>query len=272
MNIENNLETESYDDMFKRIKMNNEGAFIPFIVAGDPDFETSLRMVRMMVEGGADALEIGFPFSDPIADGPTVQSANIRALNSGMTTDNGFKFVRRIREFTQIPIGLLVYYNLIYKMGVNEFYRKARINGVTSILAADLPPEEADIAVEAAKDNNVEQIFLAAQSTSNKRLEKILELCSGFLYVVSVMGVTGARNQLKISTVELVERMHSHTQLPICVGFGISKPEHVAEVIAAGADGAIVGSALIDVMTNNIENPEFKVRECCRIMKNATKK
>ena len=119
---ENNSVTESYDDMFKRVKEKGEGVFIPFIVAGDPDFETSLRMVRMMVDGGADALEIGFPFSDPLADGPTVQSADIRALNSGMNTDKGFEFVRRIRELTDIPIGLLVYYNLIYKMGVDKFY------------------------------------------------------------------------------------------------------------------------------------------------------
>jgi tryptophan synthase alpha chain len=156
-------------------------------------------------------------------------------------------------------------------MGVDKFYRKAHISGVNGVLAADLPPEEASIAIEAARNNGVNQIFLAAQSTSNERLKKIVELCSGFLYVVSVMGVTGARSQLKVSTVELVERMRIHTQLPICVGFGISKPEHVREVIAAGADGAIVGSALIDVMVNNVENSEFRVRECCQIMKNATK-
>ncbi len=269
--IENNPVNESYNDMFKRVKEKGEGAFIPFIVAGDPDFETSLRIVRMMVNGGADALEIGFPFSDPLADGHTVQSADIRALNSGMNTDEGFEFVRRVREFTEIPIGLLVYYNLIYKMGVDKFYRKAHINGVNSVLAADLPPEEANIAVEAARNNGINQIFLAAQSTSNKRIKNIVELCSGFLYVVSVMGVTGARSQLKVSTVELVERMRNHTQLPICVGFGISKPAHVREVINAGADGAIVGSALIDVMVNNMENSEVRIREYCQIMKNATK-
>jgi tryptophan synthase alpha chain len=156
-------------------------------------------------------------------------------------------------------------------MGVDKFYRNAHISGVNGVLVADLPPEEANIAVEAARNNGVNQIFLTAQSTNNERLKRIVELCSGFLYVVSVMGVTGARSQLKVSTVELVERMRSHTQLPICVGFGISKPEHVQEVIAAGADGAIVGSALIDVMVNNIESSEFRVRECCQIMKNATK-
>lgn len=275
--IDNKLkvsETESYQEMFKRVKNKGEGAFIPFVVAGDPDFETSLEIVREMVENGADALEIGFAFSDPVADGPTVQAADIRALDSGMTTKRGFEFIRKIREFTSVPIGLLIYYNLIYKMGVNEFYKNARESGVTGILAADLPPEESETAVAAAKENNVDQIFLAAQTTSNERLKKIVDLCSGFLYVVSVMGVTGARTQLKTSTVELVERMRSHTSLPLCVGFGISRPEHVAEVMAAGADGAIVGSALIDVMANNLDNPEAlkkEVRACCRRMKEATK-
>lgn len=262
------MRTESYHDMFKRTKEKNKGAFIPFIVAGDPDFETSLNTVKMMVEGGADALEIGLPFSDPIADGPTVQSADIRALNSGMNTDKCFKFIEKIREFTQMPIGLLVYYNLIYKMGVNEFYRKAKKSGVTGILAADLPPEEAVDVVKVANDNSIDQIFLAAQTTSNQRLNRIVDLCSGFLYVVSVMGVTGARSQVKASTVDLVERMRDHTELPICVGFGISKPEHLSEVINAGADGAIVGSALIDVMMKDNGN----VREYCQIMKEASKK
>lgn len=267
-------ETESYQEMFKRVKSKDEGAFIPFIVAGDPDFETSLQIVREMVESGADALEIGFPFSDPVADGPTVQAADIRALNSGMTTKRGFEFIKKVREFTRIPIGLLVYYNLIYKMGIDEFYKNARESGINGVLAADLPPEEAEAAVSAAGKNDVDQIFLAAQTTSNERLNRIGDLCSGFLYVVSVMGVTGARNQLKTSTVKLVERMGSHTSLPLCVGFGISKPEHVEEVIAAGADGAIVGSALIDVMANNLENSEAlksEVRACCHDMKKATK-
>ena len=270
-----NMQVESYSAMFQRVKEKGEGVFIPFIVAGDPDFETSVQIVREMVEGGADALEIGFPFSDPVADGPTVQSADIRSLNAGMTTAKGFEFIRRIREFTPIPIGLLVYYNLIFKMGVDTFYENARKSGVNGILAADLPPEEAGDAVKAAEKNGLNQIFLAAETTSNERLKEIIKLCSGFLYVVSVMGVTGARSEIGTSTVELVERMRSHTELPICVGFGISKPQHIAEVIKAGADGAIVGSAIIDVIAENLGDPDAlkaKIRESCRVMKKATLK
>lgn len=265
---------KSYAEMFKKLKREGEGAFIPFIVAGDPDFETSLQIVKKLVESGADALEIGFTFSDPVADGPTVQSADIRAFKAGMNTEKGFEFVKRLREFTNIPVGLLVYYNLIYKAGVEKFYKNAAESGVNGVLAADLPPEEAEEAVMAAQKYGVDPIFLAAQTTSNERLKEIVAMCSGFLYVVSVMGVTGARSEVKTSTVELIERMRSHTNTPLCVGFGISKPKHVAEVIEAGADGAIVGSALIKVIEENLEDLEAmneKIKDFCSKLKESTR-
>lgn len=271
----NPQKVESYREMFQRVKDKKEGAFVPFIVAGDPDFETSLEIVKTYVENGADGLEIGFAFSDPVADGPTVQDADLRALKSGITTKKGFEFIRRIREFTSIPIGLLVYYNLIYQMGIDEFYQTARESGVNAILAADLPPEEAQEAVQASQKYGVEQIFMVAQTTSNQRLEKISEISSGFLYVVAVMGVTGARKDLKISTVELVERVKSHSDLPVLVGFGISKPEHVKNVITSGADGAIVASAILDIISANLENKSGmieKVGDFCSQLKAATKK
>lgn len=268
------LKVESYSEMFKRVKTKKEGAFVPFIVAGDPDFETSLEIVKTYVKNGADALEIGLAFSDPVADGPTVQAADIRALKSGITTKKGFEFIMKIREFTSIPIGLLVYYNLIYKMGIDEFYKTARESGVNAILAADLPPEEAEDAVFASEKYGVQQIFMVAQTTTNERLQKISEMCNGFLYVVAVMGVTGARKDLKISTVELVERVKSHSNLPIVVGFGISKPEHIKNVINSGGDGAIVASALLDIITENLHDKKMmldKISIFCRELKAATK-
>ncbi|NYB51102.1 MAG: tryptophan synthase subunit alpha [Methanobacteriaceae archaeon] len=269
------LEVESYDEMFRRVKEKNEGAFIPFIVAGDPDFDTSLEIVKTYVENGADGLEIGFAFSDPVADGPTVQTADIRALKSGITTDKGFEFIRKIREFTSIPIGLLVYYNLIYQKGIDEFYQTAKKSGVNAILAADLPPEEAYDALNASKKHGIQQIFMVAQTTSNERLEKISKICSGFLYVVAVMGVTGAREDIKFSTFELVERVKSHSNLPVVVGFGISKAEHVQNVIESGADGAIVASAILDMITENLNDKEImldKIGAFCHDLKAATKK
>ncbi len=268
------MRIETYEDAFNRVKARNEGAFIPFTVAGDPDFETSLKIVKIFVENGADALEIGFPFSDPVADGPTVQLANTRALDAGMTVEKGFQFIKKVREFTDIPVGVLTYYNLIYKMGIDEFYEKAKLNGANAILAADLPPEEANDALHSAKRYGVQQIFMAAQSTSNQRLDEILKLCSGFLYVVAVMGITGARNELKDSTIELIERIKCHSKIPVAVGFGISKQDHVSNVINAGADGAIVASAILNIITENLHNKEEmlqKIGKFCRELKGVTK-
>lgn len=259
--IKQNNGIVSYQEMFNRVKEEGEGAFIPFVVAGDPDFETSLEIVKTYVDNGADALEIGFPFSDPVADGPTVQDADLRALNSGMTTKRGFEFIKRIREFSSIPIGLLVYYNLIYKMGVDKFYKNAKESGVNGVLSADLPPEEAETAVTSARKHDIDQIFMVAQTTSNERLQSISKMCSGFLYVVAVMGITGARTNLESSTVELISRVKEHSNLPIAVGFGISKPEHVRSVIDAGSDGAIVASALLNIISHNLQDKEIMLKE-----------
>jgi tryptophan synthase alpha chain len=273
--INNSNQIQSYDEMFKEVKNRGEGAFIPFAVAGDPDFETSIEIVREYVDNGADALEIGFPFSDPVADGPSVQTADIRSLNSGMTTDKCFEFISRIREFTSIPIGILVYYNLIYKKGLEEFYSKARNAGINGILAADLPPEEAGDAVEMAGKYGLDQIFMVAQTTTNERISEIVKMCTGFLYVVAVMGVTGARSDIKKSTVDLIKRVKNHTDLPLAVGFGISKPEHVKDVIQSGSDGAIVASAIINIITENLDDMDIAKQEIgsfCKELKESTKK
>jgi tryptophan synthase alpha chain len=268
-------EKESYQEMFSRVKRNGEGAFIPFVVAGDPDFETSLDIVRTYVDNGADALEIGFPFSDPVADGPTVQAADVRSLKSGMTTERGFEFIQRIRKFSSIPIGILVYYNLIFNMGVETFYKNARESGVNGVLSADLPPEEAETAVIASRKYDIDQIFMVAQTTSLERLEKISDICRGFLYVMAVKGVTGARSQLESGTVELISCVKKHSSLPTVVGFGISRPEHIKDVIDAGSDGAIVASALLDIVTCNLKNKDVmfkKIGDLAFELKEATRK
>jgi tryptophan synthase alpha chain len=274
LKMERKVEVQSYNDMFQRVKAKKEGAFIPFVVAGDPDFETSLQIVKTFVDNGADALEIGFPFSDPVADGPTVQAADIRALSGGMTTDKCFQFIQKIRKFSSIPMGLLVYYNLIYNMGVDQFYKKAQKCGVNGVLAADLPPEEAEEAFKAADKYNIHPIFMAAQNTSNERLSEIVKICSGFLYVVAIMGITGARKNLKTSTFNLIERVKKRSNLPIAVGFGVSSPEQVQEIINSGSDGVIVASAILDIITENLENKKVmleKIADFCQELKNATR-
>ena len=244
----------SYNELFNKKKINNEGVFIPFIVAGDPDYDTSLEIVKTLVNNGVDALEIGFPFSDPVADGKTVQDANFRALNGNMNIKKSMKFLEDIRKFTDIPIGLLLYYNLVYKYGVDEFYKKLSSIGVNGVLIADLPPEEADPVIESSKKYDINQIFIAAQSTTNERLEKLTKIASGFIYVVSVMGVTGARRNVENNTTTMIERLHNHTDTPLCVGFGISKPDHVKEVLEAVANGTIVGSAIINIIKDNLDD------------------
>lgn len=259
--------------MFGRLKESNSGAFVPFVVAGDPDFLTSLKIVKILVESGADALEIGFPFSDPVADGPTIQESNLRALESGMTTPKCFEFIKSIRQFTSIPIGLLVYYNLVYKKGVDEFYFEAKKSGVTSILSVDLPPEEAEAATRAANKHGINQIFIVAPTTNLERLDKIYRLASGFIYLVSVMGVTGVRKEVEKSTIDLIKRIRNNTNLAIMAGFGISKPEHIRKIILSGADGVIVGSAIVELISNNLNNPELmllKIKNSTKKMKDAT--
>ncbi|MBQ6220484.1 MAG: tryptophan synthase subunit alpha [Methanosphaera sp.] len=264
----------SYAKIFEKSNDNNEGIFIPFLVAGDPDYDTSLEIAKLLVDNGADALEIGFPFSDPIADGPSVQNADLRAFASGMNIEKCFEFLKELREYTDKPFGLLLYYNLVYKHGIDEFYKKLSEVGVNAVLIADLPPEEADDALKASKKYDLEQIFIVSQATSNERLESITKIVGGFIYIASVMGTTGARSEVEHDSTDLIKRIRKHTDIPLCVGFGISKPEHIKEVLDAGADGAIVGSALINIIAYNLGNTDVmfaEIKDYIIEMKEATK-
>ena len=269
------MEMKRFDEIFKEAKAKNEGIFIPFIVVGDPDYETSLEIGKTLIDSGADALEIGFPFTDPIADGKTVQDADNRSFKAGTTVEDCFKFLEELRDYTDKPFGLLLYYNLIYKYGIDEFYKRLADIGVNAVLCADLTPEESSDAREAADKYGVEEVFIAAQTTSNERLQKIAEYAGGYIYVVSVMGTTGVRENVDMDTTDMIERMRQHTDMPLCVGFGISKPEHVKQVIASGADGAIVGSAIINRIADNLDDKNKMLKEISEFvksMKKATKK
>ena len=263
-----------YSKKFQQLKQIKQGGLIPFLVIGDPDFDTSLKLAKTCIESGADVLELGFPFSDPVADGPTIQAADQRALFHNITRVQCFNFIKRIREFSDIPIGLLIYANLITNMGIHEFYKEANKVGVTSILIADVPVEEAEPFIEAAKANNVDTVFLVTQTTSDERMEIILNKCQGFVYLVSRLGVTGAKNKIKSTVDILIKKVRTKTDLPIAVGFGISTPDHVKSVISAGADAAIVGSGLIKLIEQNLDSPEnmyASVKDYITELKEATK-
>ncbi len=247
----------SIDVVFRELKKRDEGALIAYVTGGDPLPKYTSRIVEALVKGGADIVEIGIPFSDPIADGPTIQAANNRALNAGTTPYMIFDIVEATKKKIDAPIVLLTYYNILFKMGVKNFLEKASKHGVDGLIVVDLPIEEAKEYREAAEKQGVDTIFLATPSTPINRLTDILGFTSGFLYLVSVFGVTGAREQVAQLTTSTIKRIRPYTfkAVPLAVGFGISRPEHVSSVIACGAEGAIVGSAFVKIIENNLNNP-----------------
>lgn len=265
------------EETFRSLRDKDEAALIAYVTAGDPSPKYTLKIVDALVEGGADIIELGVPFSDPIADGPTIQAATIRALNAGTTPPLVMRIAKEIRRKRQIPIVLLTYYNILHRMGLRNFLFSAKTCGVEGLVIPDLPFEEAAEYKKTAQSADVDTIFLATPSTTTGRLHEILEYTSGFLYMVALFGVTGARRKLQESTIELVERILPHTKsrIPLAAGFGISTPEHVKKVVAAGADGAIVGSAFVDVIEQNRENVSRateKLRKMSRNFKMATRR
>lgn len=236
-------------------------AFIGFIVAGDPDKETSLRAARALIDGGTDILEFGVPFSDPVADGLVIQKADERALKAGTNPTIVFDIVRRVRTFSDIPVVLLSYYNSILHRGIDRFYREAAEAGVNGILVADMPFEESDEVTEVAAQYGIDPIFLIAQTTSDQRIRAIASRAGGYLYLVSVLGVTGARTTVDAGAIELLHRVRRHTDLPIAPGFGISAPEHIRTYTDVGADGVIVGSAIVRIVEEFKDKPDMMERE-----------
>ena len=238
---------------FARTRREKRAAFVAYLCAGDPDFDTSLAACRAVLDAGADVLELGVPFSDPLADGLTNQRAAQRALEGGMTAARVFELVRRIREKSQVPIVFYTYYNLVFSNGVENYVRAAQEAGVDGLLTLDLPPEEADELLAACASHGLKTVFIVAPTTPASRLPRIAAAATGFIYYVSREGVTGVRDQVAANIPEAVARIRQHTSLPVAVGFGLSTPEQVKQV-ARCADGVVVGSALVNVIKDNLDN------------------
>lgn len=234
-------------ESFARARQEQRAAFVAYLCAGDPDFDTSLAACRAVIAAGADVLELGVPFSDPLADGLTNQLAAQRALEGGMTTARVFELVQRIRETSQVPIVFYTYYNLVFSNGVDAYVRAARKAGVDGMLTLDLPPEEAGEFSEACRVHGLKTVFIVAPTTPASRLPVIGKATTGFIYYVSREGVTGVRDQVAANIPEAVAAIKRHTPLPVVVGFGISTREQVRQV-AEHADGVVVGSALVNVI------------------------
>lgn len=232
---------------FERAAAEDRAALIPYVMAGYPEPGSAVELAFALERGGADILEVGMPFSDPLADGPTIQRAATRSLANGTTVGRCIDTAAKIRARSELPLVLMGYYNPVRFYGVERFCRDAVAAGVEGLILPDLPPEEALDASDAASRNGIDLIFLVTPTSTEARIQHAVEVAGGFLYCVSLRGVTGARTSVAAGLEEFLGRVRRHTDLPLAVGFGISKPEHVQEV-GKVADGVVVASALVELV------------------------
>lgn len=243
------------------------GAFMPFWMLGDPDLETCFERISVLVDNGADALELGVPFSDPVADGPVVQRAAMRALNAHANLEACFKLLTRIRsKYPQIPISLLTYANLAICKGEDWFYGECAKAGVDAVLLADVPTLEAEYFCQIAATHNIDPVLIGTPNMSDAQIAVVARLSKGYVYGVTRAGVTGADEKIVLSSMALIEKLKKAGVPPVILGFGISKPEHVRQALSEGAAGAISGSAIVQL---GIDYPE-KLSDFVRSMKAAT--
>lgn len=262
--------TSRIDDTFARLRAERRPGLVTYTTAGDPDLPRSAQILRALDRAGADVLEVGVPFSDPLADGPVIQRATERALAAGGSLRASLSLVARVRPQVSAPIIVFSYVNPLMRMGIAEFARQAESAGVDGVLALDLPIEEAGEFRETLAASGLDTIFLLSPTTSDVRIKRAAALGRGFLYGISRLGVTGARDRVASGAEALVRRIRAHTSMPIALGFGISRPEHVAEV-GGYADAAVVGSALVSLIAQESGSPELsaRVEEYVRWLKGA---
>ena len=253
-----------------RSAFENGKAFIPFITCGDPDLETTVAVVKECVKNGADLIELGIPFSDPTAEGPVIQAANVRALSGGVTTDKIFDMVRDLRKEITVPMVFMTYANVVYSYGAEKFISICNEIGMDGLILPDLPFEEKDEFIDLCKKYDVDLVSLIAP-TSENRISMIAKEADGFIYVVSSLGVTGTRSEIKTDLKSIVDVIRQSTDIPCAIGFGISTPEQ-AEKMAGLADGAIVGSAIIKILEKYGRTAPAHVGEYVKSMKEAVLK
>lgn len=266
---------DRYQQLFKHLQNKNEGAFVPFVTLGDPNPELSLQIIDCLIEAGADALELGIPFSDPLADGPTIQNANLRAFASGVTPTLCFTLLAKIRaKYPKVPIGLLMYANLVFNNGINTFYARCAKAGVDSVLIADLPLEESAEFRQAAEHYGITPIFICPPNASDELIQQLATQKRGYTYLLSRAGVTGAENRTHQPLEHLIAKLKQQGAAPAIQGFGIAEPAQVKASLAAGCVGAISGSAIVKIIEQSYQQPEVmlkKLADFVRPMKAATR-
>lgn len=243
--------------VFKKLR-NKRAAFIPFVVAGDPDLKTTEALVLKMAECGADIIELGVPFSDPLADGPTIQMASQRALKNGVNLKEIFRMAERLKGIST-PLVLMTYFNPVFQYGLKSFAEDCHRHGIDGVIIPDLPLEEAEPWVQEAKPFKLGTIFLTTPTSSPDRIRLASRTSRGFLYYVSITGITGARGKLPDELEAAIGQIRKYSQKPVAVGFGISIPEQVKEV-SRFADGVIVGSAIVKMIEENLKHPDLVIR------------
>jgi tryptophan synthase alpha chain len=243
------------EQAFAKAREENRAVFVAYLCAGDPDFESSIEACRAIIDSGVDILEIGVPFSDPLADGLTNQLAAQRALEAGSCQARVLDLIRAIRSFSEVPLIFYTYYNLVYAQGSDAYVESAKAAGIDGILTLDLPPEEATEHLEACAKHDLKTVFIVAPTTPVSRLKMICEATTGFVYYVSREGVTGEQVSMSAGIAEQVAKIKKFTNLPIVVGFGISNAEHV-QTVSQAADGVVVGSAIVNCIAQNLDEPE----------------
>ena len=265
-----------YNRMFEDLTAANQGAFVPFVTLGDPTKEQSIDIIKSLIDGGADALELGIPFSDPVADGPVIQAANIRAMDVGINTDDCFDIIKAVREYDeQIPIGLLLYSNLVFARGIQQFYEDAKAAGVDSILVADVPLHESKPFRAAASKVGIDPIFIATPNADDDTLRECASRTRGYTYLLSRAGVTGTESKAQMPAHSMIDKLKEFRSAPALLGFGISTPEDVKSALKSGAAGAISGSAVVKIIAEHLDTPPLmceKLTEFTATMKAATQK
>lgn len=253
---------------FVELKKNGKKALIAYIMAGDPGLEETERLIIELEKGGADLIELGIPFSDPLADGPTIQKAAIRALQHDVSLRDVIGLVKKVRRVSQVPIIFMSYYNPVFKYGEEKFVTDAVKAGVDGVIVPDLPPEEAGSLKGLASEKGLDTIFLLAPTSNEERIKKVCNISKGFIYYVSVTGVTGTREGISKDIRGMVKKIKAESRMPVAVGFGISRPEQAVE-IASMADGVIVGSAIVKIIEENIGKTTMvkKVRDFVKSLK-----
>lgn len=266
---------DRYQTQFARLAAKQEGAFVPFVTIGDPNPEQSLNIIETLIAAGADALELGIPFSDPLADGPTIQGSTIRALESGTTPTVCFELLKTIRKrHPDIPVGLLMYANLVFANGIEHFYQRCADAGVDSVLVADVPVKESAEFRAAAEKYGIHPIFIAPPNANEDTLKTVAEYGGGYTYLLSRAGVTGAETKAGMPIDNLLASLKAHDAPPALLGFGISEPAQVKDAIQAGAAGAISGSAVVKIIERNLADNDAMLSELHRFvsdMKAATR-